>query len=243
MSTVREPTGGEGDEILRHVPAACFTGSDYPQIKSGGVGVGEILAVWRNDRMLDRSLGRVGGDSLFGDLVKLWHLGSAGRTGYQRNRRENTDRQHAEPGDKEWGSWPAAVRGLLHFGFRGDISFDGGWTLLLVHLFNEAVFCNFYIAEEAVADCGHGGNEAGLMDVVSEQLSQEREAAGQGVLRDGDVAPDGIEQFFFGDELVRVAEQEEQDAKCLRLHGEHLAVSCEAELTFSNFDIGKAENE
>src|SRR3954449_5018852 len=71
MSAFREPAGGEADEILRHVPAVCFTGGDHTQIESGGVGIGQIFAVWRHDRMLDGSLGRVGGDSLFGDSM-LW---------------------------------------------------------------------------------------------------------------------------------------------------------------------------
>src|SRR5215469_414828 len=126
---------------------------------------------------------------------------------------------------------------LVFLCFRGNTGLCVG-----LRMNDDSVFGNLNMAEEAVADRGHGGDIARLMGVVAEYFAQERDAAGQGVLRDGDVAPDGIEQLFFGDELLWAAQQEEQDAKCLRLHGEHLAVSRDAELALSNFDISKAEN-
>ena len=56
------------------------------------------------------------------------------------------------------------------------------------------------------------------------------------------VAPDGVEQLVFCDQFVRIAQQVEQDAKCLRFNGEDFAVSYDAELALSNLNISKAEN-
>jgi hypothetical protein len=84
------------------------------------------------------------------------------------------------------------------------MGFDGGPALLLVYGPNEAIFRNLYIAQEAVADCGYGGDIAGIEGVVSEEAAQQGDAAGQGVLGYGSFIPDCIEQLVLCNDFMRV---------------------------------------
>src|SRR6266851_9596520 len=81
----------------------------------------------------------------------------------------------------------------------------------------EAIFRSLHIAQKAIADGGHRGDVARLVSVVSKQTSQQRNAARQGVLGDGAIVPDGVQKLVFCDQPVRIAKQEEQDSKSLRL--------------------------
>ena len=55
---------------------------------------------------------------------------------------------------------------------------------------------------ETVATVGYR-----LVDVVAEQPAQQPDAARKGTLGNSGIAPDGVQQFFLRDQLLRVAQQ------------------------------------
>jgi len=98
------------------------------------------------------------------------------------------------------------------------------------------------LAKPTVADRGHGFDVAGVAGVVAEEAAEQSDAAGEGVFGDRGIAPHRVEKFLFGDQLLRVTEQDQEHAKGLGFDGRHFARLREQELALANFDVGEAEN-
>ena len=85
------------------------------------------------------------------------------------------------------------------------------------------------LGDEAVTDSWDGLDEAGLAAVVVEGLSQEADGAGEGVLRDSGIGPDGIEDLLLSEEPAAVLNQVEEQAEGFGLEGDGRVVRTEAE--------------
>ena len=107
---------------------------------------------------------------------------------------------------------------------------------------SRGAFRNLNLAHEPVSDRGHGFDETRLVAVVAQQPPQQPDAACKGTLGNGGIAPYGIQQFFLRDQLLWAAQQEQEDAKRLRLDRQHLALLEERELVLANLNVGEAEN-
>src|ERR1700742_2151960 len=88
---------------------------------------------------------------------------------------------------------------------------------------SEAVLYNVHIAEEAIPDCGYGGDVAGLARFIPEQPPKQRNAACERIVGNGAIVPNRIQKLVFFDQSMGTAKQEEQDAKGLRLDLQQLA--------------------
>ena len=84
--------------------------------------------------------------------------------------------------------------------------------------------------------------KCGWWDVIFQHSPQEGYRTRQGILGDGGVAPDCVEEFVLGDKFVGVVEQVKQDAECLRLHGEDRARTHHTELPLPDLHVGESEN-
>src|ERR1700751_2340408 len=82
---------------------------------------------------------------------------------------------------------------------------------------SESIFHNLHIAEEAIPDCGHGGDVPGLMRIIPEQPPKQRNAARERIVGNGTIVPNRIQELVFFDQSMGTVKQEEQDAKGLRL--------------------------
>ena len=78
----------------------------------------------------------------------------------------------------------------------------------------------FDLGDEAVAGGGDGFDEAGLAAVVVEGFAEEADGAGEGVLGDGGVGPDGVEQLLLADEAAAVLDEVEEQAEGFGLEGD-----------------------
>ena len=72
------------------------------------------------------------------------------------------------------------------------------------------------MVQEAIADRGHGFDVARVADFVAKQAAELRDGARQRTVGNDDIAPHRIQQFFLRDQLLRIAQQEQEHAKCLR---------------------------
>jgi hypothetical protein len=98
-------------------------------------------------------------------------------------------------------------------------------------------------AQETVADAGHRFDESWLTWIVAQQSPEQGNVAGEGILRNRCVSPNPGQQFFFRNQLVRIPEQQEQNAERFRFHLLHLSRSDDGELPFAHSYIPESENE
>ena len=72
-----------------------------------------------------------------------------------------------------------------------------------------------HVFREPVAAPGNGDDVLVVLRIFSERLAQEEDVPAEVGFFDEGVRPDCFHQVVFGDDLIVVADQHEQDLKCL----------------------------
>ena len=111
------------------------------------------------------------------------------------------------------------------------------------HQISRFVLKDLDLADETIADRGHGLDVSRAPGLIAQQPPQQSDAARQGILSDSGIAPHRVQQFLFRDQLPGVAEQESAGLETLSARPAIASPALKSEeLPLSDLHVGEPEN-